>query len=94
MVAKGLTVPYAQVQKILMIESGRSWRMRNKILSLRQGLLNLWRNWNEYALPNPSPLSFSKEAQIAHYNETSSSNGNNDLYETFDEVLGCRKLGK
>ena len=27
-----------------MIESGRGWRMRNKILSLRQGLLNLWSN--------------------------------------------------
>jgi aminoglycoside phosphotransferase (APT) family kinase protein len=92
--AKGLTVPYAQVQKILMIESGRSWRMRNKILSLRQGLLNLWRNWNEYALPNPSPLSFSKEEQIAHYNEASGFNAHNDFIRDIRRSIGMSQTGE
>jgi hypothetical protein len=51
--AEALSVPYAELQKNLILLSGRSWTMRNKILSLRNNLLNLWCKWESYGFKSP-----------------------------------------
>jgi hypothetical protein len=68
-VVEALSVPYAKLQNILMLTSGRSWTMRNMILSLRQRLLNLWCKWKSYGFKSPSPFSVSLAEVNIHFDE-------------------------
>ena len=89
-----LSIPYAELQKMLIQDSGRSWISRNGILTLRQGLINLWRDWSKYGLPGAPPISFTKDDIILHLEEGAGRNGNLDFISNILDSIGMTQGGE
>jgi hypothetical protein len=89
-----LRLPYAESQKTLILESGRSWTMRNKIISLRQGLINFWRSWSEWGLHGPCPITFSKEELENHIIEGQGANENWEFIIDVMSAIGMSQTGE
>ena len=89
-----LSVPFRETQSLLIAACGRSWEKRKGILSLRQGLINISRNWNKYRLPPPCPISFSAEELAIHLEEGQGYNGNSDFIQTIIHGIGMSPTGE
>jgi hypothetical protein len=89
-----ISLPYAETQQMLMLKAGRSWSSRNAIVSLRQGLINFWRNWNKYGLHGIPPTSFTQQEIDLHLEEGNGMNGQLDLIWTIIQAIGMSKTGE
>jgi len=89
-----LSLPFREMQGLLIADCGRSWEKRNGILSLRQGLINISRNWNKYGLTPPAPISFSAEELAIHLEEGQGYNGNSDFIQTIINGIGMSPTGE
>jgi hypothetical protein len=91
---EALSVPYAKLQKNLMFTSGRSWTMRNKILSLRNGLLNLWCKWAGYGFKSPPPFSVSLEEANVHFDECEGVDQSDEFVQGIIRSIGMSHSGE
>lgn len=89
-----LSISYSELQRMLIQDSGRSWTLRNGILTLRQGLTNLWRDWNKYGLPGTPPISFTQEEIVMHIEEGAGRNGNLDFIANILDSIGMTQNGE
>ena len=89
-----LSLPYSDLQRLLIKESGRSWASRNGILSFRQGLINLWRDWAKYGLPHTPPYSFTQAELRAHVKEGTGRDGNLDFIFGIQDAIGMTQNGE
>jgi Phosphotransferase enzyme family len=87
-------VPYSDLQRMLIRDSGRSWTRRNGILSLRQGLINFWRNWTKLGLAGVPPISFTKAEIATHLKEGDGRNGNLDFICYILDSIGMSQNGE
>jgi hypothetical protein len=87
-------IPYAETQKMLMLKAARSWSTRKGIISLRQGLINFWRNWNEYGLDGIPPISFTQQEIDLHLEEGDGMNGQLDFIWTIIQAIGMSQTGE
>ena len=91
---EALSVPYAELQKGLMWDSERSWRLRNKILSLHHGLLTLWYKWRSFGFKSPPPFSISLEEVDAQIEECKGIDENAKFIEEVTQILGMSYYGE
>lgn len=89
-----LSICYSELQRMLIQDSGRSWTLRNGILTLRQGLINIWRDWNKYGLPGACPISFTPEEIALHVEEGAGRNGNLDFIANILDSIGMTQNGE
>jgi hypothetical protein len=92
--ASALSVPFREIQSLLIADCGRSWEKRNGILSLRQGVINVSRNWNKYGLAPPPPISFSEGEIAIHLEEGRGYNDNSDFIQTIIHGIGMSPTGE
>jgi len=77
--------PYTDLQPILIQASGRSRTSRDGILS--EGLINLWRDWAIYELPDSPPYSFT-QAELRYYvEEGTGRDGNLDFISGIRDAI-------
>ena len=91
---EALSVPYAELQNILISTSARSWTTRNKILSLRNSLLNLWCKWESYGFNSPPPFSVSLEEANVHFDECKRIDRNDGFIQEITRCVGMSQSGE
>ena len=89
-----VSVPHGELQKMIIRDSGQSWTSRNRIISFRQGLINLWRDWEKYGLKGQPPISFTKEEYALHLEEGKGRNGNQDFVFAILDMIGMTQDGE
>jgi len=79
---------------MIILDSGRSWTSRNRIISFRQGLINLWRDWDKLGLKGTPPISFTKEEYALHLEEGKGRNDNQDFVNSILDMIGMTRNGE
>jgi Phosphotransferase enzyme family len=92
--AEALSIPFKETEGILIRDCTRSWEKRKGIVYLRQGLINIWRNWNKYGLPGAAPISFTKEELDNHLEDGKGMNDNRDFIEGIRQSIGMGPTGE
>ena len=93
-VSYALDVPFRETLGILILDSARSWEKRKGIVFLRQGLINIWRNWKDYGLSGQAPIAFTPKELETHLEDGRGMDGNRDFIWGIVHHIGMGSTGE
>lgn len=94
-IAEARSIPYANLQKLLMLISATTWTMEDMVISLRNNLFRLWYEWESYGFGSRRPFFLvSREEADVHFDEYEWAEKQDHFKQKIMRIVGMSYIGE